>query len=100
MHSRRVTGTAPGTVDRELTRLAHAGILERERRGNQLAYRADGACPILDELASIVRKTSGRTRATGADVSAPGNGRERLGDGVSAPGFRWRGGVAFGIRPA
>jgi predicted nucleotidyltransferase len=55
----RITGTAPGTVHKELTHLAHAGILERERRGNQLAYRANRACPIFDELASIMRKTSG-----------------------------------------
>ncbi len=55
----RLTNTAPGTLHKELTRLAAAGILTRERRGNQLLYRANRACPIFDELAGIMRKTSG-----------------------------------------
>lgn len=55
----RITGTTAGTLHKELTKLAAAGILSNERRGNQLAYRADRACPIFEELASIMRKTSG-----------------------------------------
>ena len=55
----RLTDTAPGTLHKELSRLAGAGVLERERRGNQLAYRANPSCPIFRELASIMRKTSG-----------------------------------------
>jgi predicted nucleotidyltransferase len=55
----RLTETAPGTLHKELSKLAAVGILERERRGNQLAYRANRSCPIFQELASIMRKTSG-----------------------------------------
>jgi predicted nucleotidyltransferase len=54
-----MTGTTAGTLHKELTTLAAAGILSNERRGNQLAYRANRSCPIFEELASIVRKTSG-----------------------------------------
>lgn len=55
----RLTGTSAGTLHKELSRLAQAGILRSERRGNQLAYLANRASPIYDELASIMRKTSG-----------------------------------------
>lgn len=55
----RVTDTTAGTLHKELSKLAEAGILSRERRGNQLVYQANRACPIFEELASIVRKTSG-----------------------------------------
>ncbi|MGQ0650729.1 MAG: hypothetical protein ACT4P4_00455 [Betaproteobacteria bacterium] len=34
-------------------------MLRRERRGNQLLYSAERACPVFEELASILRKTSG-----------------------------------------
>jgi len=55
----RLTETTAGTLHKELTKLAAAGILSRERRGNQLVYQANRACPIFEELASIMRKTSG-----------------------------------------
>jgi len=55
----RITGTTAGTLHKELTKLAAAGILSSQRRGNQLVYHANRACPIFDELASIMRKTSG-----------------------------------------
>jgi predicted nucleotidyltransferase len=55
----RLTGTAPGTLHKELSKLADAGILVAERRANQLAYTANRTSPIYDELASIMRKTSG-----------------------------------------
>lgn len=55
----RVTDTTAGTLHKELSKLAEAGILSKERRGNQLVYQANRACPIFEELASIVRKTSG-----------------------------------------
>lgn len=55
----RVTDTTAGTLHKELSKLADAGILSKERRGNQLVYQANRACPIFEELASIVRKTSG-----------------------------------------
>jgi len=56
--SRRV-GLPAGTITRELTKLAEAGLLRRERRGNQQVYSADTSSPVFAELASILRKTSG-----------------------------------------
>ena len=55
----RLTKTAPGTLHKELTRLAEAGLLSREQVGNQLRYAANRDCPVFEELASILRKTSG-----------------------------------------
>jgi predicted nucleotidyltransferase len=55
----RLTGTSAGTLHKELSKLAEAGILVAERRANQLVYMANRASPIYDELASIMRKTSG-----------------------------------------
>lgn len=51
--------TLPGSLNRELVRLAEAGILARQRIGNQVHYRADRNCPIFSELAALLRKTSG-----------------------------------------
>lgn len=62
LHGREVarrTGLPAGTITRELTRLAAAGLLKRERRGNQQVYSADTQGAIFAELASILRKTSG-----------------------------------------
>lgn len=62
LHGREVarrTGLPAGTITRELNKLADAGLLQRERRGNQQVYSADTACPVFTELASILRKTSG-----------------------------------------
>ncbi len=55
----RVTGKVPGTLLRELDRLASAGILLRKSVGNQVQFQADAACPIYEELRSILRKTAG-----------------------------------------
>lgn len=62
LHGREIArriGLPAGTVARELQRLAEAGLLTRERRGNQQVYRANPHSPIFTELASILRKTSG-----------------------------------------
>lgn len=55
----RLTGTIAGTTGRELKKLAKAGILLNSKRGNQVTYTANQACPIFKELVSILRKTSG-----------------------------------------
>src|SRR5689334_23579365 len=55
----RLTDTTPGTLHKELARLAKAGLLSREKVGNQLHYRANRQSPIFEELAGILRKTSG-----------------------------------------
>lgn len=55
----RLTGTVAGTLHKELATLADAGILDRASRGNQVLYSANRNCPIFEELAGILRKTSG-----------------------------------------
>lgn len=55
----RLTGTTPGTLHKELTRLAESGLLLREKQGNQVRYRANRECPVFTELAGLFRKTSG-----------------------------------------
>lgn len=55
----RLTDTAAGTLHKELARLAEVGLLVRENVGNQVRYSANRDCPVFEELASILRKTSG-----------------------------------------
>lgn len=55
----RLTGTSAGTLHKELTKLTAGGVLQRQEVGNQVRYNADRNCPIFEELASILRKTSG-----------------------------------------
>ena len=55
----RLTGTVPGTLKRELAKLESVGVLTVEKVGNQVHYAANRACPIFEELASVLRKTSG-----------------------------------------
>lgn len=55
----RQTGTSAGTLHKELSRLAQAGVLQRTEEGKQVYYGANRDCPIFEELASILRKTSG-----------------------------------------
>jgi predicted nucleotidyltransferase len=55
----RLTGTAAGTLNKELKRLHEAGLLNRERVGNQVQYSANRSHQIYPELAGILRKTVG-----------------------------------------
>jgi predicted nucleotidyltransferase len=55
----RLTGGALGAVQRELTILVGAGILERTVKGRLVYYQANRRCPVFGELRSIVAKTSG-----------------------------------------
>lgn len=55
----RLTGTSAGTLHKELTKLTNGGVLRRQEVGNQVRYGADRDCPVFEELASILRKTSG-----------------------------------------
>ncbi len=55
----RQTGTAPGTLHKELARLAAAGLLLRKEQGNQVRYQANRDCPVFPELAGLLRKTTG-----------------------------------------
>lgn len=55
----RLTGTVPGTLHKELSKLANAGVLTKRQQGNQISYQANTDCVVFEELASILRKTSG-----------------------------------------
>ena len=55
----RLTGTVAGTLHKELSTLERAGILSVQSRGNQKLYTANRDCPVFEELAGILRKTSG-----------------------------------------
>lgn len=55
----RATGKAPGTLLRELNRLADAGVLTRKPIGNQVHFQADTRCPIYEDLRSLLKKTVG-----------------------------------------
>ena len=55
----RLTGIPPGTLHKELARLAENGLLLREKLGNQVRYRANRDCPVFAELSGLFRKTSG-----------------------------------------
>jgi predicted nucleotidyltransferase len=55
----RLTDTVAGTLHKELARLAEAGVLVKETSGNQVQYSADTKCIVYEELASILRKTTG-----------------------------------------
>lgn len=62
LHGREIarrTGLPAGTLTRELKKLAEVGLLNRQRRGNQLIYSANRGSPIFSELSGILRKTSG-----------------------------------------
>lgn len=55
----RLTGTQPGTMAKELQRPYDAGLLTRERVGNQLRYAANVRHPVFAEVAALLRKTVG-----------------------------------------
>jgi predicted nucleotidyltransferase/biotin operon repressor len=55
----RLTGISPGTLHRELQTLTKSGVLTRRQTGRQVFYAADRSCPIFDELAGLLRKTTG-----------------------------------------
>lgn len=55
----RLTRTTAGTLNKELMRLHEAGLLNRERVGNQVRYSANRSHQIYPELAGILRKTVG-----------------------------------------
>ncbi len=55
----RMTGLGQGAVQRELKRLTEAGIITRVDRGRQVDYQVNRACPLFDELRSLITKTAG-----------------------------------------
>jgi len=55
----RLSGVPAGSLHRELTMLSMAGLLLRSVAGNQVRYQVNPACPILEELTAVFRKTTG-----------------------------------------
>ncbi len=55
----RITKKAPGTLLRELDRLANVGILVKKPVANLVQFQSNGLCPIYEELRSILKKTAG-----------------------------------------
>ena len=55
----RLAGSGTGSVHRQLTRLAQAGLVTAEMVGNQKFYQANPDSPIFAELVGLVRKTVG-----------------------------------------
>jgi predicted nucleotidyltransferase len=55
----RLTGASAGSLHRDLRAMAGLGLIERREVGRQVHYRANRACPVFQELAGLLRKTSG-----------------------------------------
>lgn len=55
----RATQVGQGAVQRELQRLAEAGIIHRTVRGRQVFYQANRACPVFAELQGLLVKSAG-----------------------------------------
>lgn len=56
---RRLTGLGSATLQRELNRLADAGLVLSERVGNLRRFRANPQSPVFNELVGLTRKTLG-----------------------------------------
>lgn len=55
----REIGKPAGTLLRELNALAEAGLLARQRVGNQVRFRADPSSAIFEDLRNLLKKTVG-----------------------------------------
>ena len=56
---RRLTGLGSASLQRELNRLAEAGLVQSERVGNLRRFQANPDSPVFNELAALTRKTLG-----------------------------------------
>ncbi len=61
----RLTKTTAGTLHRELSKLAEAQVLIREKSGNQVYYQANTTFPLFEELTSIFTKNIWPCRSIG-----------------------------------
>lgn len=55
----RTLGMGQGAVQRELARLAGAGLLARTRVGSQVHYQANGESPVFNDLKALMVKSAG-----------------------------------------
>lgn len=56
---RRLTGLGSASLQRELNRLADAGLVRAERVGNLRQFQARAESPVFAELVALTRKTLG-----------------------------------------
>lgn len=77
----RLTHTVAGTVNKELLKLAQAGLLKRSNQGNQILYSANKDCLIYTELVSILTKTTTSALTKAAPVK---RSRVLEGDGIES----------------
>lgn len=56
---RRLTGLGSASLQRELNRLAEAGLVQSERVGNMRRFQANPKSPVYNELIGLTRKTIG-----------------------------------------
>lgn len=56
---RRLTGLGSASLQRELNRLAKAGLVRSERVGNLRRFKANSQSPVYGELVGLTRKTLG-----------------------------------------
>ena len=56
---RRLTGLGSASLQRELNRLAEAGLLNTDRVGNLRRFQANEQSPVYPELLGLTRKTLG-----------------------------------------
>jgi len=56
---RRLTGLGSASLQRELNRLAEAGLVHSERIGNLRRFQANPQSPVYRELIALTRKTLG-----------------------------------------
>ena len=55
----RLTGLGSASLQRELNKLAEAGMVRSERVGNMRRFQANRDSPVYDELVGLTRKTLG-----------------------------------------
>jgi len=68
----RLLGLGHGALQRELRGLTAAGILVRERSGQQTLYRVNRSCPIYNDLSNLIAKTVGLADVLRAALAALG----------------------------
>jgi predicted nucleotidyltransferase len=56
---RRLTGLGSASLQRELNKLAEAGLVQSERVGNLRRFQANAESPVYGELVALTRKTLG-----------------------------------------
>jgi predicted nucleotidyltransferase len=56
---RRLTGLGSASLQRELGKLAAAGLVRSEKKGNLRVFQANMDSPVYEELAALTRKTLG-----------------------------------------